>query len=98
METLVATVLIVLVFMVSSMVLNSLFTGSMRYRDHHVKQELYKLQYQYQNHQLKLPYQAQLDTWNLQVNTKEWKGQTYTIFSAAQSAKNKEIQFKIIND
>ena len=69
METLVATVLIVVVFMGASMVLNNLFTTSIQLNDNWVRQELLRLQYQYQNGQLLLPYRTKLGSWDIEVST-----------------------------
>ena len=48
METLVATVLIVVVFMMASMTLNTLFVTSIEQNDGPIRQELLFLQYRYE--------------------------------------------------
>ena len=91
METLVATVLIVLVFMVASMVLNSLFASSIRANDKHVRAHLLRLQYEYQNGMLELPYHEAFDSWEIQVALMEAQGEVRTLFIARDTVIQKEI-------
>ncbi|MEO1486505.1 MAG: hypothetical protein AAFU57_12205 [Bacteroidota bacterium] len=68
METLVASVLIVIIFMVSSLVLNSVFQSHMDDGTESVRQELLWLEYQYENQQLPLPYLEKQKDWTLTVS------------------------------
>lgn len=94
METLVATVLIVVVFMVSSMVLNNLFANSIGLNENEVRQELMRLQYQYQNDQLRLPYHAELGDWEIQVGVVRWQLGNQILFTARHQSGNREIILK----
>jgi Tfp pilus assembly protein PilV len=98
METLVATVLIVIVFMVASMVLNNLFASSISQNDNQVKQELLKLQYQYQNGILKVPYKNEFNQWSINVTEHNFNNESQVLFSATQLLSNKEVTYKIRND
>lgn len=92
METLVATVLIVVVFMVSSGVMNSLFLSTVLNSDQRVRQELAQLTYLYQNKQLSLPYYSEYESWEIAIvtiNTHNDKEQIY--FSAKHLETNKEV-------
>nr|WP_286942904.1 hypothetical protein [Allomuricauda sp.] len=91
METLVATVLIVVIFMVSSMVLNNLFATSIALNENRVRQELMRLQYRHQNKQLKLPYYAELEDWEVQVSEVIWQSTKQTRFLAKHRSGKKEI-------
>ena len=94
METLVATVLIVVVFMGASMVLNNLFTTSIQLNDNWVRQELLRLQYQYQNGQLRLPYRTKLGSWDIEVSKIDWQSNTKIVFLGSHQSSNKEIILK----
>jgi ABC-type dipeptide/oligopeptide/nickel transport system permease component len=94
METLVATVLIVIVFMVASMVLNNLFANSIQLNDNEVRQELIRLQYQHENGLLQLPYYAELGDWTLEVSEVDWQSATHKVFEARHSSGSKEIILK----
>ncbi len=94
METLVATVLIVVVFMTASMVLNNLFATSIQLNDNEVRQELLRLQYQHQNKRLPVPYYAELGPWQIEVSEIDWQSTTQTVFEANHRSGNKEIVLK----
>ncbi|PRX57189.1 hypothetical protein [Flagellimonas meridianipacifica] len=94
METLVATVLIVLVFMASSMILNNLFANSMRQDQNNIRQELLHLQYNYQNGLLEIPYQTRRGDWTIEVNSKRWHQHTQLIYRARHTTANLELVIK----
>ena len=98
METLVATVLIVVVFMMASMVLNSLFAGSVAQNDEAIRQELFQLQYQYEYGKLELPYYNELGPWHIEVQNQVWHSSNQIIFSAVNDVNKKEISFKLLNE
>jgi len=68
METLVATVLIVIVFMVSSMILNNLLSGSIRQNTELAEERLHVLEYQYKNKGLELPYYEDFESWEITIS------------------------------
>lgn len=98
METLVATVLIVVVFMVASMVLNTLFASSISNNDNQIKQELLQLEYRHQHGQLNLPYTEELESWHINIVAVNFKNEAYTQFSAKHDVTGKEIAYKILNE
>lgn len=98
METLVATVLIVIVFMVASMVLNSLFSGSITQNDEPIRQELLQLQYQYEYGKLQLPHYDEMGPWHIEVRNEVWKSSHQINFSAVHETNKKEVTFKLLNE
>ena len=94
METLVATVLIVVVFMASSMILNNLFTNSITFNENEVLQELLRLQYDYQNELISAPYYDEFGDWTLEVTNENWKNNAQVIFRAKNENANREIIMK----
>ena len=91
METLVATVLIVLVFMTASLVFYGLFAAGVRFKEHEVEQELLRLEYLHQNHLLTLPYYDNLGEWEVEVSITEWQGVEQVHFKASNESVEKEI-------
>ncbi len=67
METLVATVLIVVVFMIASMILNQLFSNIINNTTHIIDAHLNELQYLYEHHQIKLPYNDNFEGWEIKI-------------------------------
>ena len=98
METLVATVLIVIVFMIASMVLNTLFASSINQNDNQVRQELLQLQYKYEHELLQLPYSDELNQWNITVTQQDFNNRLEVLFLATQMQTNKEVTYKILNN
>ncbi len=67
METLVATVLIIVVFMISSMILNNLFSKTIKNNTTAIDAYLNELQYLYKHEKLLLPYQDDYNDWQITV-------------------------------
>jgi len=93
METLVATVLIVVVFMMASMTLNALFATTVQSNDDLARQELLFLQYRYGHGKLSLPYYDELDAWDIKVEERVWQGTEQVIFSAVNTSNDRELTF-----
>jgi len=69
METLVATVLIVVVFMAASMILNNFFSNSIHSNTREVNAYMNELRYLYDNKKLKLPYQEGFIEWEVIIES-----------------------------
>ncbi|NAS32032.1 hypothetical protein GTQ40_13685 [Flavobacteriaceae bacterium R38] len=69
-ETMIATVLIVIIFMVASLTLNNLFNNTIKYNTIDIETYVNKLEYQYQHQSLKLPYKETYGGWELSISQK----------------------------
>lgn len=94
METLVATVLIVVVFMMASMTLNSLFANTIAQNDDEIRQELLYLQYQYEHRRLSLPYYSEMGPWSIAVVQVNSVSDVVT-FSAVHGTSEKKVSYNI---
>lgn len=90
METLVATVLIIIVFMMASMILNSIFSGTIKNNTRQVEAELNELKYLYYNNKLELPYVDELNDWEISVQ--HLKNENTIVFDATHIKTNKNIE------
>ena len=95
METLVATILIVVVFMLASMLLNSLFVNTVEDNRGAIRQELLLLQYKYKNNRLAVPYYDEQGQWRIEVHQESWNSKTKTIFLAIHSTNQNEISYTL---
>lgn len=68
METMVATVLIVIIFMVASLTLNNVFGNSIKFNTTEIETHLNKLEYQYQHDLLELPYEEVHNNWTITIS------------------------------
>lgn len=67
METLVATVIIVLIFMISSFLLNSLFNNTIKHDTNAIQAHLSELMYLSEHDQIKIPYDDEFNDWIISV-------------------------------
>lgn len=96
METLVATVLIVIVFMMASMTLNALFANTVINNSHEVEQELLFLKYRYENGQLQLPYYDEMGDWEIMVESHDWNSKkNQLILSAVHRETEKKVSIQM---
>lgn len=67
METLVATVLIVVVFMMASLILNNTFSGYIKNNKHQLNNYIYELEYLYVSNKINLPYNSEYKEWSISI-------------------------------
>ncbi|MDL5514849.1 hypothetical protein QSE00_23770 [Arenibacter sp. M-2] len=97
METLVATVLIIIIFMVASMLLNNMFANSINARNQDALEHLNRLKYKYEGHYLKLPYYGELGVWEITV-TKRAVGGINTVEFRAENQQTHKLMVQNIID
>lgn len=93
METLVATVLIVVVFMITSLLLNSLFANSQKFKAGDKEAYLHQLQYRYQQQQhqqqqLSLPWYEETDFGEVAVFSEVKNGINNVVFELREKESN----------
>jgi len=91
METLVATVLIVIIFMISSMVLNTLFSSTLRGRDDRAREHLNQLVYAQGHGYLKLPHTEEMGDWVFSVTSQNRNGTETIVFHATHQRSQKTM-------
>lgn len=97
METLVATVLIVLIFMLASGIINGLYRGSMENSDAALRQELLFLEYSVRHGGLDVPHQTEFGPWEIQVFKEQWNGRAQTVFSAVHVPSQRKLIHTVPN-
>lgn len=68
METLVATVLVIVIFMMASLILNTAFSSQIKNNTHHIKNHLYKLEYLYVSNNLNIPHYSEFREWRISIS------------------------------
>ena len=66
-ETLIATVLIVVVFLMASMIINTIFFNTFHQKKELVMNRLDELEYEYINKSLELPFLEEIENWNIEI-------------------------------
>lgn len=93
METLVATVLIVIIFMLASMILNNLFSTTINNNTQAIENHITELQYLQQHNQIELPHTETFKDWNISIESYQENKQSITEFEAINLKTNKTISF-----
>ena len=97
METLVATVLLIVIFIITSLTVNRLFGNTIIYDTHAVHQYIHELEYRYQHRQLQLPYAEAYENWELSVYDEQKEEVPYIIIKAVHTQHHKTIIKPIIS-
>ncbi|WP_347922478.1 hypothetical protein [Pontimicrobium sp. SW4] len=91
METLVATVLIVIIFMITSAILNNIFSSSIKNSTIEIDAHLNELEYLYKNDKLKLPYENDFNKWNVTLEEEKQQGHAYIVIYATNKQTKKQL-------
>lgn len=67
METLVATVLIIVIFMMASLILNTMFSSTLQRNTSAISERLQRLEYEYKNGIIEIPYYETWDAWEIEI-------------------------------
>jgi len=67
-EAIVATVLIVVIFTIASLILNNLLLNAFSKNSHSVENRIINLQYEAIHNKIELPYNENLDSWKLSLS------------------------------
>ena len=93
-ESLVASVIIVIVFTIASLTLNNVFRSSIKSNTDGIQNRLNKLEYLYHNDKIHYPYQETFNNWNIQL-LKSDKEHAYFRLEAVQLNSQKTISRKL---
>ncbi|MBW1296908.1 hypothetical protein [Aquimarina litoralis] len=69
-ETLTASVLIIIVFMIASLSFNNIFSNHLSGDRSAIENRIKELEYQVLHQNIKLPYTEDFDTWEIEITTK----------------------------
>jgi len=93
-ETLVATVLIIVIFMIASLTLNNILAGSIRKETGRINTHLNELYYNYLHNQVEIPYYDSFEDWKVSIDTdKDDEGILY--MEALHTETNKSLERQI---
>jgi len=98
METLVATVLIVIIFIIASMTLNNLLSRNIKQNTELAEERLNALEYQYKNKGIKLPYYEDFDSWEISISKDNRNGSALVTLEAENTKTQKVVTNYITSD
>ena len=92
METLIATVLVVITFLLASMILNNLVSDAVSSNTMAIDTHLIELQYLQQHQKLEMPYTERFQNWSISVERLEEHNQPRIVFEATDLDRHKTIR------
>lgn len=96
-ETLVATVIIVLMFAVASLTLNNVFRNTIKNNIDVIDNQLNYLMYQYKNGQINVPHVDEFEDWEISIQKTKERDEKYISFEAIHKKHKKIVLKKIID-
>ncbi|MDC9722883.1 MAG: hypothetical protein PSN34_08920 [Urechidicola sp.] len=90
-ETLVATVLIVLMFAIASLTLNNIFGNAIKNNTDEINRHLNQLQYQYSHQLIQLPYFDTYRNWEIAIEKTGYNQSGFVQFKAFHTKHHKTI-------
>ena len=90
-ETITASVIILIVFSMALFLLNNLFVSTLRAEETVIFNKLNELQYQYTNSALAIPFQEDYKDWDIQVLKEEEGTFVWVVFTATNITTSKNV-------
>lgn len=88
METMVATVLIVVIFMLASLLLETIFSASVSKNHMAITEHLQELEYEYKQELISLPYAEEWQDWEIDIRRERIRGVNYVVLDARDRKTN----------
>ena len=98
METLVATSILIIVFVVSSLVLNTVFRNVVTNNTFGVQNRMEELQYLYKHEQIKLPSEENYKNYRITIDRELRSTVHYLVIEASHSSTSKVISAEVIDE
>ncbi len=93
-ESLVASVIIIVVFTIASLTLNNVFNATVKNNTDRLQNRMNTLEYLYLNDKIALPYQEDFEDWNIQF-LKPQNGNSFLTVNAVHIKTKKSISRKL---
>ena len=90
-ETITASVIIIVVFTLASFTLNNVFSSTVKNDTSSIKNHLQKMEYAHNNKALVLPFHSEFEDWEILVSKIKEKGIHWMVFEAAHKINGKKV-------
>jgi len=98
METMVATVLIVIIFMMASLLLETIFISSTQKNKEGITERLQELEYEYKKELIHLPYAEDWKDWEIAIRQERISGINYIVLDAEEKKTDRTQVAYMISD
>ncbi len=92
METMVATVLIIIIFMMASLIMNSVFISNINGSTSSVRERLQRLEYEYQNRVISIPHFEEWEDWEIEMAYESATNIEFVILEATNLKTERKIK------
>ncbi len=96
METMVATVLIIIVFMLASTIMNNIFRATVQHSPQMVLERTQQLEYQLARGSIQLPYFEAWETWEIEISNQKNGTANEVILKVSEIDSGKQITSRIL--
>jgi len=90
-ETITASVIIIIVFAIASLTLNNVFASTIKNDTNQIENHIQKLEYQYVNNNISIPYNEEHKNWEISISKVEENNIGWLMFKAENSITKKSI-------
>ncbi|WP_394748237.1 hypothetical protein [Spongiimicrobium salis] len=99
METMVATVLIVIIFMMASLLLETIFVSSTQRNTEGITERLQELEYEYKKELIRPPYIEDWKNWEIDMRNERIQGVDYIVLDAQEKNSDRsQVAYLISNE
>lgn len=95
-ETITASVIIIIVFTVASLILSNVFSNTIKNDKSKLNNQLHKLEYQYINGNITIPYHSDFEIWELSIVLLEEDLWSWIVFKAENKDTKKSTLKRMI--
>lgn len=96
METMVATVLIIIIFMLASTVMNNVFQATVQGSSQTVIERTQKLEYELSRGSIQLPYFEELEGWEIEISNEEIGTANEVVLKVSEIDSGKQIISRVL--
>lgn len=96
-ETVTASIIIVIVFVIASLTLNNVFARSIKNDTSQIENRINKLEYQFLNKKIIIPYRASYENWKISIFREKENTTQWVVFKAENSSLKKTFFKKMID-
>lgn len=90
-ETITASIIISIVFVIASLTLNNVFASTIKNDTNQIENYIHKLEYQYINDKIAIPYHENFENWELSITKVEENNINWVVFKAENGTTKKSV-------
>jgi len=94
-ESIVASVIIIIIFTIASLTLNNVFESTVKNNTSRVQHRMNELSYLYLNQKITYPYREDFENWSIQLTKKTTNQQPYMLLEVTHTETKKSIIQKL---